>query len=301
MNYISIKCPNCGKELKVPEDAENIVCMFCAQPIVISAQAGKETGGEEKECALSAVEEAKKALPDEIFTFNISINQMNVKVYPTVFKNFQDIIAPFWPAFNRAAALDEEKTIEEISELLFSGYSGQLWKSEKKYVSNKFFDCRFTIASLLIPSLLEQKSEAAEKLADVFLAKWNKEYPKRPLGKATYELILKGFKRKFCFITTAACLALKKGDDCYELNALRNFRDNWLLSTEGGRKKVTEYYLFAPMIVQAINSSGKPKTEYERIWKSYLSPCLGFLEDCQNQRCEQKYESMMYELEKKWF
>lgn len=302
MDYISIKCPNCGKELKVPTNAENIVCMFCAKPINIGALAENKSVADEKNAeALSAVEEARNALPSEIFTFKISLDQMNAKVYPTVFKNFEDIMVPFWQPFNRAVILDRDKTLEEISELLFSGYTGQLCENEKKYVQNNFLDIRFTITALLIPSLLEQNNEAAEKLADIFLDKWNKKYHKRPLGKANYELILKGFKKKFCFITSATCIALKKGDNCRELNVFRNFRDNWLLYTEDGQEKITEYYLFAPMIVGAINSSGKSEREYKRIWESYLSPCLSLLEKGQNYKCEQKYENMMYELEKKWF
>jgi hypothetical protein len=44
-----------------------------------------------------------------------------------------------------------------------------------------------------------------------------------------------------CFITSAALTALHKGDDCYELNAFRQFRDNWLANEPDGAKRVSGY------------------------------------------------------------
>ena len=299
MDYVSIKCPHCGKELKVPADAEKIVCMFCAEPIIMG---GGTEGAPAAESAQepAAVGEAKAAVPEGIFSFKISLDQMNAKVYPSVFENFQKVMSPFWPAFEKAASQAPERTAEEISDRLVSGYSAQVSDDDKKHDSNKYFDCRFTITALLIPAILERKNEASEKLADVFLKKWNEKYPKRPLGKASYDMILKGFKKKYCFVTTATCLALKKGDGCRELNMFRSFRDNWMLGTADGGAKVTEYYLFAPIVVSAINSSPEPEREYGRIWDSYLMPCLGLLETGENVKCEQKYERMMCELEEKW-
>ena len=39
-----------------------------------------------------------------------------------------------------------------------------------------------------------------------------------------------------CFITTSTCFALKRGDNCSELNAFRTFRDNWLAKEPDGQR-----------------------------------------------------------------
>lgn len=33
MQFISAQCPHCGKELQLPDDAQQVVCMYCAKPI----------------------------------------------------------------------------------------------------------------------------------------------------------------------------------------------------------------------------------------------------------------------------
>ena len=57
-------------------------------------------------------------------------------------------------------------------------------KLQVKENDTTFFDYRYTVVAFLIPAILEQGHEATEALADQFLEKWNKQYPKKPLGKA---------------------------------------------------------------------------------------------------------------------
>ena len=81
-----------------------------------------------------------------------------------------------------------------------------------------------------------------------------------------------------CYITTATCLALGKGDDCYELNMFRWFRDNWLINQPDGKKLIEEYYETAPLIVDLINKRKDYKDIYFHLWEKYLNPCLKLLE-----------------------
>lgn len=301
MEYISIVCPNCGKELKVPADAEKIVCMFCAYPIEVKSLIGPDLHTLKKdEDITKLLFNAKQALPDEIFTSRIELNKMNAKIYPEIFENYAKLLQPFWQPFNGAAEIDEPAAVDKISDFLLDGFSKQVKSEAGGNAATRFFDYRFTITSLFVPAVLEQKAPAAEKLADCFLEKWNAHYPKRRLGKATFQTIESGFKKKFCFITTATCTALKKGDNCTELNEFRKFRDGWLCRTALGQKKITEYYLFAPIIVDAIYRFEKPEKEYKRIWEKYLVPCLCLIKGGKNSECAQKYEAMMIDLEKKW-
>lgn len=53
-----------------------------------------------------------------------------------------------------------------------------------------------------------------------------------------------------CFITTAACRALKSQDNCEELEILRRFRDQHICDSNSGQELVYEYYRIGPMIVE---------------------------------------------------
>lgn len=292
MDYYSYRCPHCGKELQVPKDAEHIVCMFCAKPIDI-----KKSGDKEQAICSQNLAEAENALSDEVFSFRIELNNMSRKTYPVLFETYRRIFEPSLQCFRTAALSDKDLAVEVFSDLLYKGFLQQI---QNKKAPAGSFDCRFTMTSLTIPCILEQKTDAADQLADRFLEKWNAKYPKHTLGKATYEMIENGFKKKLCFITTAVCASLQKGDSCPELTAFREFRDGWLKQTPLGPSKITEYYLYAPIIVEAIERSGQKTSVYRNIWDRYLTPCLDSLHTGDNLKCYRLYEAMMRNLETDW-
>ena len=154
--------------------------------------------------------------------------------------------------------------------------------------------------AFLIPAILEQGHEATEALADQFLEKWNKQYPKKPLGKARYDEISHGFRQRLCFITTAVCEFQGKADDCYELTTFRKFRDDWLAKAPGGERKIQEYYLYAPMLVQKIDRRTDRGAVYQEIWRGYLQPCLKDLEAGKPEACARTYEEMVLRLEQEF-
>ena len=49
-------------------------------------------------------------------------------------------------------------------------------------------------------------------------------------------------KSKGCFITTATCKTLNKGDNCMELTTIRHFRDTWLSNQPNGANIIENYY-----------------------------------------------------------
>jgi tetratricopeptide (TPR) repeat protein len=101
-----------------------------------------------------------------------------------------------------------------------------------------------------------------------------------------------------CFITTAVCQSFSKPDDCYELTAFRNFRDNWLMYQNGGKQLVEEYYQIAPAIVAAINKNPQKDSLYFSIWQEHLLPCLQFIEEGKLDKCKEKYAAMVTGLKK---
>ncbi|WP_198677928.1 CFI-box-CTERM domain-containing protein [Aliidiomarina shirensis] len=74
-----------------------------------------------------------------------------------------------------------------------------------------------------------------------------------------------------CFLTTAATACIGLADDCWELETLREFRDQHLLRTAAGTDLVREYYEIAPDIVSRINA----KSDANQRWlKTYWSGIL---------------------------
>lgn len=76
----------------------------------------------------------------------------------------------------------------------------------------------------------------------------------------------------WCFITTAACIALTSDKDCDELNVLRKFRDERIDDGGEGTELVREYYRIGPTIVEKIDSSWNPIAIYRELWEDYIQP-----------------------------
>jgi DNA-directed RNA polymerase subunit RPC12/RpoP len=303
MNYIQVNCPHCGKELPIPEDAETITCMYCAQSIDVHALLNPNTSTEPQEDFCELLAQAKESLPDDLFNQRTKMQNIAQKTYPDLFQKNCKAFRPALEKFDRAcrSAANSEEAIDRFAETLLNRFEEVIVEDGIKKPSNPhFYNYAYMLISLFIPTILEYQSDFSEPLVDAFLSKWKVKYPKNPIGKATYEDINSGFRKKWCFITTAVCQTLNKPDDCYELNAFRGFRDNWLAQAEDGKAKIQEYYLFAPLIVQAINASPRKEEVYRGIWKDYLAPCLTDIEQNRQQSCAKLYEKMVKNLELEW-
>lgn len=106
-----------------------------------------------------------------------------------------------------------------------------------------------------------------------------------------------------CYITTATCEEYGKPDDCYELTAFRGFRDNWLQYQPDGKELIARYYDTAPAVVESINKQPNHTEIYHHLNDTYLSRCLSYIENGENEKCKQTYVDMMeylYEEQDKW-
>ena len=144
-------------------------------------------------------------------------------------------------------------------------------------------------------------TEKAQQLTQRMVDIWNEKMPEYKIGHSTYEGISGGFKKGiFCYITTAVCRSMHKPDDCYELAALRAYRDGYLSETEEGRHIVEEYYNIAPTIVKRIDREDGADEIYQGIWDEYLSPCIRLIEEDKKEECKELYVTMVRSLEKKY-
>jgi len=105
---------------------------------------------------------------------------------------------------------------------------------------------------------------------------------------------------RLCFITTAVCKYCGKPDDCYELETLRSFRDNWLLTQPSGSAIIEEYYRIAPIIVTTIDASGEQKAIYKNILDKYILPCIRLIELGAYSTCRDLYIEMVNSLKDKY-
>lgn len=101
-----------------------------------------------------------------------------------------------------------------------------------------------------------------------------------------------------CYITTAVCNSFGKADDCYELSLFREFRNGYLLGTEGGEKLVEEYYRTAPEIIRCIDMLPERDDVYYKIWKKYLSKCVECIQHKELEACKNLYIEMVKRLER---
>lgn len=104
-----------------------------------------------------------------------------------------------------------------------------------------------------------------------------------------------------CFITSAVYEALGRNDECYELNAFRDFRDNWLVNQVDGKDLIDEYYVVAPIIVRAINHRLDNQNIYEEIYREYLAKCLSCIENGDFEGCKAIYIQMVKSLKRTYF
>lgn len=98
----------------------------------------------------------------------------------------------------------------------------------------------------------------------------------------------------FCFITTAACMALHANKDCNQLNVLRAFRDEHIIGDgEDGDDLVKEYYRIGPIIVKHIDEEWNPFAIYNELWQEYILPSCKMIYEKRNADAKDIYISMV--------
>jgi hypothetical protein len=115
------------------------------------------------------------------------------------------------------------------------------------------------------------------------------------------DILEKGFEDeqctppKGCFITTACCEVLGLPDTCFELRALRRYRDEILAGTPDGRAAIALYYALAPALLSALEQQERAeilrKLYARSILPSAIAAHLGF-----NRLAFRLYESMIEDL-----
>ncbi len=304
MDYIMRVCPKCKKELPVPANLTECICMYCGEPFRIREQAaGKEEVEEVGEIEI-AYQEALEQMSALVEDYEALLQKFTKEWYQTCFLEYARLGATILSPINRYAALSQElrsKALDATSEKLMDALERNIKADQgiliKKSKAILIDQNRYFLAVYLVPMLQYLQLELGDALTDRIMEDWTKRYPKSAFKKATYEELEAGFMRKgFCFITSAVCDSQNKPDNCYELERFRGYRDQFLMSNEEGRKLVEEYYNRAPRIVTYLNMQVDCEERYQRIWHQYLQPCLLDIEEGRMLQCQERYVRMVRDL-----
>ena len=100
-----------------------------------------------------------------------------------------------------------------------------------------------------------------------------------------------------CYLTTACIKHMKSdfNDNCFELTILRWFRDNFVSEEE-----INHYYMTAPIIVSAINSSNESDLVYSYIYENVIKYCVLAILDKKYDMAYERYKNSILSLEEKY-
>lgn len=102
-----------------------------------------------------------------------------------------------------------------------------------------------------------------------------------------------------CFFTTATCDYLGLSDDCFELTALRRFRDGWLSRSPAGRRMTAHYYRNAPRILERLAAIEDAEAFWSGIYLRYLLPCALLAALGMNASCLKRYRQLYRQLDRR--
>ena len=246
--------------------------------------------------------QALQGIEDMLIKEGNPLNTFKKNVYPEAFQAYLRKHLDTINAIERIYQQEENPNawLEKLADHMVDCAQEELDAIPKKgKKSEQQINYNMILAVYVFPAILEQRNPSAEPLTDILVEKWNEAF-KTSVGKSSYEKIEQGFHRKFCYITTAACKSQGKADDCYELELLRSYRDEYLLQREDGEAMVKEYYNIAPTIVNRIGRQENADAVYDKIWNTYLMDCIHKIENGENEACRERYAEMVYDLKNRY-
>lgn len=179
------------------------------------------------------------------------------------------------------------------------GTKGRAKKENMRLNLNLYMISYFFPAMIAYQRRFGGHEEEMYQLTSVISDKWEEYFGQR-IQAADFESVQSGFRHKLCFVTTAVCQGLHKPQDCRELTLMKQYRDEYLSNLKEGNDLIREYYDIAPTIVKRIAREASPEEKYLYLWDNYISKCVAFVENNENERCRRLYESMMSELKEEY-
>lgn len=99
-----------------------------------------------------------------------------------------------------------------------------------------------------------------------------------------------------CFLTTACAAAQQLPDDCYQLEQLRRFRDDYMRALPQGAQLLAEYAWVAPQLVATIKASATKQATYAQLL-AVIEQAVAHLEKNENEAALALYQHTMQQLQ----
>lgn len=259
--------------------------------------------GESNEQHTDLAGEAMRLFPRMLLSIDDPLKNFKKGQYEPDFKDYQERHREIMDMIEDAflASGDRESFLKDLTGEMVSQVQKALSGKKKRRQEEMLSNYNMSIVTYLNPALIAYNKSSGRPVAEALLRKWKESFPKTNLKISDFESINSGFKTKFCYITTAVCESLKKPDDCYELNLLREYRDTYLYSLPDGEQLIEAYYDVSPTIVKHINRDSMRDAIYTDIWREYLLPCIRLIEEHKNEQCRVLYQDMVDTLAKRYF
>ncbi len=253
---------------------------------------------------MSSYQTAIEAMEQMLDAEQSILEQFNKKTYRT---SFDSMYQRYLPAFDAIEELyhnvrEPEEMLANMAKAITGSAQTQLDGIRKKNAREAaMMNLNMQMAVYVYPAILHYKGDSSVRFSEVLQREWKEAFPKSNVQAAELEYIEKGFHKKFCYITTAVCRTQQRGDNCYELNLLRDYRDGYLAERENGEELIRRYYDVAPTIVRHIDERENSGEIYQQIWDSYLEPCIHMIEKGKNEDCLVLYTRMVDDLQEQYF
>ena len=298
METLLIKCPHCDEEMQAPAGRESIICMFCGKNIDLTSMVSvsKEDADAEK-CYNNlnkVIEGADKAFEN----YRVLVRSFKRDTYQELFEEYKANNYGFFMAIKNCLISAADSSIDgvyhQIARALIMSHQRELdqlkRKSDKSAVQ---MDKNMFMVVFVLPAIKEIRNGKADSLADEICKEWGKAFKDSNIMASDYDSISEGFKRKLCYVTTAVCQNLNLGEDCESLRLIKEFRDEYLASTEEGKSMIDAYYDIAPTLVKRIEKDASAEEKYVWLWNQYIKPCVDFIKAGENEACREKYCEMV--------
>ena len=103
-----------------------------------------------------------------------------------------------------------------------------------------------------------------------------------------------------CIFTSIVTNKLGEGDNSFELNLLRGFRDNNLGNNQNGKIIINDYKTVSPIILDKISSLPNKQAIYDQIWNKYISKGIEQVKLGDNETAILTYKKMIRNLKQKY-
>lgn len=231
------------------------------------------------------------------------IRSFNRGAYAKGFQNFYLKQVPVFDAIEHLydTVVDKDTMLENMADAFASSARNYLDAVPKRGRETARINQSLAVAGFVFPAILQYKGVSSDHLVEAIQKKWKEYFPKANISAAPFEDIEKGFHRKWCYITTAACQYRGMDDSCEELDLLRAYRDTYMMEQPEGEQLIHDYYDVAPSIVKHINRRADSGQIYDDLWERFIGPCIEDIREGRMEECLTTYTDMVLKMKDRYF